>query len=252
MTAVLELSQVTVVFNRRQQQPVVALDAVDLSIERGESVALVGRSGAGKSTVARVALGLVAPSAGEVAVDGVAITGQSRAVLRQVRRRIHMIFQNPYQALHPGMTVASLIAEPLSIARVARSEHGHRVAVALEEVGLSTSLLDRHPDSLSGGQRQRVAIARAVVSEPELVIADEPTSMLDASLRGVIVGLLARLQQLHGTSVLYITHDLGLARHVGSRIAVMDGGRIVEMDDGERVIRSPQHEVTRTLIAAVS
>jgi len=245
------MSEVGVTFKSRRKADVVAATDVSFTMARGERLALVGRSGVGKSTVARVALGLVTPTTGAVLVDGHDLRTVSRRDLRSLRRRIHMIFQNPYQSLHPGMTVERLVGEALAIQRVPVAQRAERVNGALVEVGLPIELGTRYPNALSGGQRQRVALARALVAKPELVIADEPTSMLDASLRGVMIALLSRLQEVNNTAILYITHDLAMARYVGDTIAVMDGGRIVEMGPGETVIRNPTHPATRALLAAV-
>jgi len=251
VTPVLEMHEMGVTFRGRRNPEVTAAADVSFSMQRGERLALVGRSGVGKSTVARVALGLVTPTTGTVLVDGQDLSTVSRRNLRSLRRRVHMIFQNPYQSLHPGMTVARLIGEALAIQRVPAAERTERVNDALVEVGLPTAFGTRYPDALSGGQRQRVAIARALVAKPELVIADEPTSMLDASLRGVMIALLSRMQEVNNTAVLYITHDLAMARYVGDIIAVMHDGRIVEMGPGETVIGNPQHSATRALLASV-
>ncbi len=252
MTPVLEMKDVGVTFRSRRKPPVVATADVSFSMNRGERLALVGRSGAGKSTVAKVALGLVAPTTGTVSVDGQDLSTVSRRELRKLRRRVHMIFQNPYQSLHPGMTVERLVGESLAIERVPASARAELVNGALVEVGLPIELGRRYPDALSGGQRQRVALARALVAKPELVVADEPTSMLDASLRGVMIELLSRLQEANNTAILYITHDLAMARYVGDTIAVMDAGRIVEMGPGETIIGDPAHPATKALLAAVT
>ena len=251
MTPVLEMRDMGVTFRGRRKPPVVAASDVSFSMRRGERLALVGRSGVGKSTIAKVALGLVAPTRGTVRVGGQDLSTVSRRDLRSLRRRIHMIFQNPYQSLHPGMTVERLIGESLVIERVPASKRVELVERALVEVGLPIEIGTRYPDALSGGQRQRVALARALVAKPELVVADEPTSMLDASLSGVMIELLSRMQEVNNTAILYITHDLALARYVGDTIAVMDAGRIVEMGPGETIIGDPTHPATKALLAAV-
>lgn len=251
MTAVLEMHDVGVTFRGRRNVDVVAATEVSFTMQRGERLALVGRSGVGKSTIARLALGLVTPTTGVVRIDGHDLSTVPRRELRSLRRRVHMIFQNPYQSLHPGMTVERLVGESLAIQRVPVAQRAERVNGALIEVGLPIELGSRYPDSLSGGQRQRVALARALVAKPELVIADEPTSMLDASLRGVMIALLSRMQDVNNTAVLYITHDMAMARYVGDTIAVMDAGRIVEMGPGESIISNRTHPATRALLAAV-
>ena len=249
----LELSGVNVRFGgRRSEGDVQALRDLDLTIRPGERLAIVGRSGVGKSTVARVAFGLVAPTAGQVRVGGVDLASRSRAQLRGTRRRMHLIFQDPYQSLHPGMSVLDAVSEPLAIAGTDRAQRTERALAAIEEVGLFpvAELAGRYPGALSGGQRQRVAIARALVARPELIIADEPTSMLDASIRAVIVRLLLHVQEKFNAAVLFITHDLALARHMGDSIAVMHDGRIVEQRPSEELIADPAHPATEELLTA--
>ena len=232
-----------------------AVQDVSLKIDAAEIVTLVGESGAGKSTLARLALGLEQPDAGQIVFDGVDLRQLSRRRLRQVRQQMHLIFQDPYQSLHPGMRIAQLVAEPLIIAGVPRTStdsHLDRVAEAMEIVGLDppAELLSRFPHQLSGGQRQRVALARALVARPELVIADEPTSMLDVSLQGTILALIERLRTEFQIAFLFITHDLRLAQQISDRIAVMHEGLLVEVGPTTSVINDPQHDYTRLLLAA--
>jgi ABC-type glutathione transport system ATPase component len=232
--------------------PVPAVRDVSLTLARGEILALVGESGAGKSTLTRLVLGLEQPDTGQVLLDGVDLAGLSARALRAARRRMHLVLQDPYQSLHPGMRVARAVAEPLEIAGIPRDERRSRVAEALEEVGLqpAAEFVDRYPHEMSGGQRQRVALARAVVGQPELVIADEPTSMLDASLRADILSLITAIRDAHSTAFLFVTHDLAMARYVADRIAVLQDGELVESGETEQVIGSPAHPYTRTLLAA--
>jgi peptide/nickel transport system ATP-binding protein len=247
----LELRAATRSYLRRGVR-VTAVDRVSLTIAPGEIVALVGASGAGKSTLSRLVLGLERPDSGAVRLDGVDLARLRGRALRAARRRMHLILQDPYDALHPGMRISAAVAEPLAIAGVDRAEWAARSAEALEQAGLSPAdlFLRRHPHQLSGGQRQRVAIARAIVERPQLVVADEPTSMVDASLRAGILELLLDMRARQGTTFLFITHDLALARYVADRIAVMRAGEIVESGPAERLLADPQHPYTHELIDA--
>lgn len=256
-TPLLELRHVSKSYVRRspfrQRRSVVrALDGVSLAVDAHEIVGVVGESGAGKSTLTRLVLGLERPDAGQVMFDGVELATLSPAALRATRRRMHLVLQDPYQSLHPGMRVGRLVAEPLAIAGVPRSRRRDRVLPALAEAGLTpvTAFVDRFPHQLSGGQRQRVALARALVGRPDLVVADEPTSMLDASLRAEMLALLRQIRAAHGTAFLFVTHDLAMAEFVCDRIAVMHQGRLVEQGRTAQVIEDPQHPYTRTLLAA--
>lgn len=253
----LELREVSKAYGRRSalgRQPalVPAVERVTLTLARGEILGLVGESGAGKSTITRLILGLEQPDAGQVVLDGVRLAELSPRDLRAARRRMHLILQDPYQSLHPGMRVGRAVAEPLAIAGMPRGSRPARVVPALEEVGLvpGADFVRRFPHELSGGQRQRVALARALVGRPALVIADEPTSMLDASLRAEILALIASIRRAHGTAFLFVTHDLAMARYVADRIAVLREGRMVECADTEQLISDPSHPYTRELLAA--
>lgn len=231
---------------------VLALDDVSLSVDEGEIVAVVGESGAGKSTLAKLILGLERPDQGAVRFEDVDLAGLSSAQLRQARKRMHLVLQDPYQSLHPGMRVDRLVAEPLRLHRVPRHERSAAVVDALERVSLrpADAIAVRYPHQLSGGQRQRVALARAVVGRPRLVIADEPTSMLDASICAGILELILDIRDRTGTAFVYITHDLAVARWVSDRMVVMRDGRIVEAGPSDEVVRSPRHDYTRLLMAA--
>ncbi|HEX2063975.1 MAG TPA: ABC transporter ATP-binding protein [Acidimicrobiales bacterium] len=257
MTAtVLELRSVSKSFRGHgvlhHKDAVVAVDDVSLAIEAGEIVGLVGESGSGKSTIGRLILGLDRPDAGQVLFEGVDLAGLSERALRPVRRRMHLVLQDPYQSLHPGMRVGHVVAEPLAVAGVSAPERAGRAASALEEVGLAppARFLERFPHELSGGQRQRVAMARALVGRPSLVVADEPTSMLDASLRAGILELITGMRDRIGTAFLFITHDLAMARYVSDRIAVTSEGKIVETGETESLLSDPRHDYTKTLLAA--
>ncbi len=235
---------------RAQRRTARALDGVSLEWRRGEVLGVVGESGCGKSTLARAMLGLVAPAAGEVSLGGAAVMGRSG--LAELRRRVQMIFQDPYQTLNPRQRVQAIVTEPLLVQGIGRSEHETRVRRALEDVGMSPDrYLDRYPHQLSGGQRQRVAIAAALVLEPEGLICDEPVSMLDASVRAQILGVLLELQKRRELALIFITHDLSLAWSLCERIAVMYLGRIVEQGSAVDVIERPRHPYTEALVAAV-
>ncbi|MEX2659856.1 MAG: ABC transporter ATP-binding protein [Acidimicrobiales bacterium] len=257
MTAVLEVGAATKRFAargglRQKAASVLALDDVSLSVEQGEIVAVVGESGAGKSTLARLILGLERPDEGFVRFEGVDLAGLSRAELRAARQRMHLVLQDPYQSLHPGMRVERLVAEPLRLRRAPRPEREAAVEDALEQVSLrpTDAIAKRFPHQLSGGQRQRVALARAIVAHPRLVIADEPTSMLDASICAGILEVILGIRDRTGTAFVYITHDLAVARWVSDRMIVMRHGRIVESGLSEEVVRAPRHPYTRLLLAA--
>ncbi len=254
---VLQLLEVSKTFSSRRRwgggaAAVAAVEGVSLALAKGEIVALVGESGAGKSTIGRLILGLERPDGGSVRFDGVDLTRLSGHALRQVRQRMHLILQDPYESLHPGMRVGRAVAEPLAIAGVTAEQRRQRVAAALQEVGLVpvAHFVERFPHELSGGQQQRVALARAFAGQPRLVVADEPTSMLDASLRAGILELIVGMRDRLGTAFVFITHDLALARYVSDRIAVMHDGRMVECRETERLIADPHDPYTKTLLGA--
>ena len=227
------------------------LHAVDLDIHRGETLALVGESGSGKSTLGRCVLNLTPASGGSVTFDGIDVLN-ARGVQRQrLRQRMQVVFQDPFASLNPRMRVGDAIEEVMLVHGIARGARARdRVAELLELVGLDAQAARRRPHAFSGGQRQRLAIARALALEPELLVADEAVSALDATVRAQVVTLLARLSEQLGLSMLFITHDLGLARHFADRVAVMQGGLIVESGDAESVLNAPQHAYTAALLAA--
>jgi len=225
---------------------------VSLTIAEGETLGLIGPSGCGKSTLARVLTRLVAPDAGAIRFDGLDWGRLSGAALRRVRGRMQMVFQDPAAAFHPRATVGGALAEALRLHRIApRREWPARVADLLAAVELAPGLGGRPVATLSGGQRQRVAIARAIAPRPRLVVLDEAVSALDASVRARILALLVRLQRERGLAYLFVGHDLATVRAVSHRIAVMDGGRIVEEGPAARLLAAPEAEITRRLIAAV-
>ena len=235
---------------RVRRQTARALDGVSLEWRRGEILGIVGESGCGKSTLARALMGLVEPAAGEVALDGAAPKG--RDGWNQLRKRVQMIFQDPYQTLNPRQRVEAIVTEPLKVQGVPDAERDGRVRRALEDVDMDPDrYLGRYPHQLSGGQRQRVAIAAALVLEPEGLICDEPVSMLDTSVRTQILGVLRGLQQSRGLGLIFITHDLSLAWSFCDRIAVMYLGRIVERGAAADVIERPQHPYTQALVTAI-
>lgn len=245
----METREVSVTFRQRRRKSK-ALDAVSLEWKRGEVLGVVGESGCGKSTLARAMLGLQELSGGEVLLDGSPATG--RRQLSDLRKRVQMIFQDPYQTLNPRQKVASIVAEPLVVQGHGRSGHEEKVRRALCDVGMDPdTYLDRYPHQLSGGQRQRVAIAAALVLEPEGLICDEPVSMLDASVRSQILTVLMDLKEKRGLALVFITHDLSLAWALCDRIAVMYLGRVVEEGTAVDVIENPKHPYTEALVAAV-
>jgi oligopeptide/dipeptide ABC transporter ATP-binding protein len=239
---------------RRPRLLVRAVDGVNLRVERGEVVALVGESGCGKTTTGRALVRLAPITGGRVLLDGEDVTRISGSALREYRRRVQIIFQDPYESLNPKQTVLDVVGEPLDVHRLARGpERKERVAQALEDAGLrpAARYLERYPHELSGGQRQRVAIAAAMVLDPEIVVADEPVSMLDVSIRTGILRIMLELRQSRGVGYLFITHDLSLAWLIADRICVMYLGRIVEEGPADQIVRDPRHPYTKSLLSVM-
>jgi ABC-type oligopeptide transport system ATPase subunit len=229
-----------------------AVDGVSLAVSRGSTLGLVGESGSGKTTTGLALLRLIEPTAGTVRFDGTDVRGLSRRALRGLRRRVTMVFQDPYASLDPRHSVGTSVAEPLKV-------HGLHPGAArrprLEElfglVGLSPDLVDRYPHELSGGQRQRVGIARALAVEPDLIVLDEPIASLDVSVQAQVMNLLMRLQRELGLTYVFIAHDLAAVQHVSDQVAVMYRGHVVEQGTAASIYADPQHDYTKALLSAV-
>ncbi|MEU1422189.1 ABC transporter ATP-binding protein [Kitasatospora sp. NPDC005751] len=235
----------------RRGEPVRAVEGVSLRIAPGETLGLVGESGSGKSTTSRVLAGLQPVTAGRVRYDGIDVTAPDRALRRRLAREIQLVFQDPYASLNPRRTVAQTLDTPLRLhTALGPAERRERSAELLEQVGLAAGHLNRYPHEFSGGQRQRIGIARALAPEPRLIIADEPVSALDVSVRAQVLNLLMELRERLGVAFLFVSHDLAVVRHFCDRVAVMHGGRLVESADRDRLFAAPHTDYTRELLAA--
>jgi ABC-type oligopeptide transport system ATPase subunit len=255
--ALLEVRNLVKEFSRKRglfggRSAVRAVDGVSFSVDEGETFGLVGESGSGKTTTGRCILRLIEPTAGEVRFKGEDVLAFTRARMRQARRDMQIVFQDPYSSLNPRMRVGAIVEEPLVIHRIGtRAERRARVADLFELVGLDPTQLARYPHQFSGGQRQRIGLARALALNPSLVIADEPVSALDVSVQAQVINLLMDLQQRLKLTYLFIAHDLRLVRHICGRVAVMYVGRIVEMGPTEALFAAPAHPYTRALLSAI-
>jgi len=236
----------------KQIGTVKAVDDVTFTVYRGETLGIVGESGCGKSTTGRMLLRLIEPTDGSITFEGHEVTALSKAELRRLRRDMQMIFQDPFASLNPRHTVEKILEEPLIVHGIgSKEERKQRVREMLEVVGLGSYHAKRYPHQFSGGQRQRIGIARALMTNPKLIIADEPVSALDVSIQAQVLNLLEDLQQQFGLTYIFIAHDLGVVRHISDRVGVMYLGRMVELADSESLYEAPKHPYTKALLSVV-
>jgi oligopeptide transport system ATP-binding protein len=235
-----------------EQKVVKAVDDVSFEVYQGETLGLVGETGCGKTTTARTILQLYRPTSGKILFDGVELVGLPENDLRKMRRRMQMIFQDPYASLNPRMTVGAIISAPLDVhTDMNKAEKQNRVQELLKIVGLNPDFVNRYPHEFSGGQRQRIGIARALAVNPDLVICDEPISSLDVSIQAQVVNLLEELQDRLGLTYIFVAHDLSMVRHISDRIVVMYLGKVVELADRNEIYLRPMHPYTKALMSAV-
>jgi oligopeptide/dipeptide ABC transporter ATP-binding protein len=238
---------------QRKVGAVKAVDGVSLEIQQGETLGIVGETGCGKSTTARLMMRLMAPTGGSILFDGEDIANRSGESLKALRRQMQMIFQDPYSSLNPRRRVGSIIAEPFAIHGLyeAEGERKRKVEELMDRVGLNPEHFNRYPYEFSGGQRQRIGVARAIALEPKVLVADEPVSALDVSIQAQVLNLLLELQREMGLTLIFIAHDLSVVRHMCDRVAVMYLGKIVEMAPRQQIFTAPKHPYTRALLSAV-
>ncbi|WP_282941118.1 dipeptide ABC transporter ATP-binding protein [Paenibacillus sp. RC67] len=257
MDALLEIKELSKYYNRKaflskHNSVVKAVDGIDLTVYEGETLSIVGESGCGKSTMGRCLLRLVEPTAGQIWFQGRDLMALNSVKLRESRRDMQLIFQDPYASLNPRKTVKQILMEPLIVHNIgSNQERRQKVEWIIEKVGLSVEQLDRFPHEFSGGQRQRIGIARALILQPKLIIADEPVSALDVSIQAQILNLLQDLQEEFKLTYMFISHDLSVVKHISDRVAVMYLGKIVEIADKETLYKNPQHPYTKALLSSV-
>ncbi|MBK6798220.1 MAG: ATP-binding cassette domain-containing protein [Acidobacteria bacterium] len=250
--ALVEISDLIKHFPASGKQMVRAVDGVSFTINRGETLGLVGESGCGKTTIGRTILRLIEPTGGRIRFDGRNLLELNRTEMRELRRRMQIIFQDPYSSLNPRMNVGDIIGEPLAVHKTGdRRERRDRVAELLTVVGLDPDYAGRYPHEFSGGQRQRIGIARALALNPDFIVADEPVSALDVSVQAQVVNLLQDLQEKLGLTYLFISHGLAVVKHISSRVGVMYLGKLVELAPAENIYAKPVHPYTQALLAAI-
>ncbi len=250
--ALVEISDLIKHFPASGRQMVRAVDGVSFTINRGETLGLVGESGCGKTTIGRTILRLIEPTGGRIRFDGRNLLELNRTEMRELRRRMQIIFQDPYSSLNPRMKVGDIIGEPLAVHKTGdRRERRDRVAELLTVVGLDPDYAGRYPHEFSGGQRQRIGIARALALNPDFIVADEPVSALDVSVQAQVVNLLQDLQEKLGLTYLFISHGLAVVKHISSRVGVMYLGKLVELAPAENIYAKPVHPYTQALLAAI-